>query len=124
MSDLRFLHWLLNRRVILVGFVVITTLNTLASFWAGVPAETLAVNVFAVPVYGALAWYAYKRQPVATWMLIVVLILNGSGYLYDGLTNLIALQDGSTIANLLRVVAGMFLSWGMLVIYQERRGQD
>lgn len=113
----RLLDLLLRRETILIAFVVATILD--ACIDAITDGSWFRVCLAAV-VFPTLAWYTYKRQLIITWTTIVLLLLIGSGYLYDSFSALAGAGSEPAAIHIFKIVAGIYLTWGALVLHRER----
>ena len=117
------LNFFLDRRTILAAFVLSAFLTGLASSLAGAEDAWSLAGISAV-VFAVLAWFTWQQQVLATWATILILLVNGSGFLYDGLTVLFGHRGGHPALIPVQIVAGAYLTWGALVLHRERRIED
>lgn len=111
---------MLKRETVLVFFMAITILNSLLAGIRGNTSDTWTVSVLAVFVYGTLAYFTFQRQLIATWGLITIMLFYGSGFVYDALATVVLSEAGSIALNTLQLLAGMYVFWGVLVIFKSR----
>lgn len=112
--------FLLRRETILVIFVLATLVVGVMDGISGGSRESWTFGIATILVYGTLAWFTHKRQSLATWVTILVLIVTGSGYLYDGVVALTQGSDVSLLGMGSKALVGIYLTWGALIIYRER----
>ena len=115
--------FLMGRKAILAAFVLSAFLTGLASSLAGAPDAWPLAWISAV-VFAVLSWFTWQHQLLATWATILVLLVNGSGFLYDGLTVLFGNREGHPALIPVQIVAGAYLTWGALVLHRERHIED
>lgn len=118
------LPFLLKREVILAIFVLMTLVVGISDGAAGGSRESWTVGILTILVYSTLAWFTHKRRLIATWATVAVLIVTGSGYLYDGFVGLVQGSDASFITLLGKALVGIYLTWGALLIHRERHLTD
>jgi len=119
---MRFLGPILRRDAILIAFVLSPLLNGAADALGGRPDWPLAFGSAAV--FAVLAWLTRQEWGLATWTSVVLLLVEGSNMLYEGLTGL--LRDSTLPGWLLPplVLAGAYLTWGALVLHRHKRITD
>lgn len=114
----RLLEIILRRETILIAFVVATIADAVLDAVADRGGWfRVCLSVFAFPT---LAWFTYKRQLIVTWATILLLLLIGSGYLYDSFTALAGPATAPFAVHLFKIAAGIYLTWGALVLHRER----
>lgn len=116
----RVLEIMLRRNTVLVVMVIAGVVFGLLDAFAEGSGQgwfSAAVIIF---VFSALAWFTYDQQPVATWTTILVLLIKGSDLLYDCILGFAGKMDGSLVMFLLKGLAGIYLTWGALVVHRER----
>lgn len=114
---------ILRRETILVAFVlsaIVTTVNT--DFSA--TGEEYILPVLSLLIFPMLAWFTHKHALLATWCTVLLLIMTGSGFLYDAFVNLAKSGDPDFLPSLFRIVFGTYLTWGALIIHRERHTRD
>ncbi|QGY39774.1 hypothetical protein GM415_06445 [Pseudodesulfovibrio cashew] len=114
---------LLKRDTVLLAFVVTGIANTLATDF-GASSEKTLLSVLSVIAFPLVAWFAHKRQLLAIWCTVLLLIVTGSGFLYDAFSGLKQGADVSYAVMLLKTVAGIYLTWGALLLHRERHIRD
>ena len=117
------LNFFLDRRTILAAFVLSPLLSGVSGSMTGGAGGWSLVEI-SIPVFAVLAWFTWQQQVLATWATILILLVNGSGFLYDGLTVLFGHRGGHPALIPVQVVAGAYLTWGALVLHRERRIED
>lgn len=111
------IEFILKRETILVAFVV-ASVST--AFIDAMGDESWVRFVLALVVFPTLAWFTHKKQLFVTWTTILLLIFIGSGYLYDSFSRFAGESSGSLALDLFKVIAGIYLTWGALIIHRER----
>ncbi len=113
----------LSRKAILAAFVLSALVSGLTGAVAGAE-NSWSLAGLSVAVFAVLAYFTYQRQILATWTTILVLLVNGSGFLYDGLTVLVGNREGPWAFVPVQIVVGVYLTWGALVLHRERHIED
>lgn len=114
---IRVFNILRQRNIILLMFVITGISSSL-----GFPVDTWDYSQLGVIVFPIIAWFAYKRQSLAMTATILLLLIMGSGFLYDGFLALVGKGDEFGWIHLVKSVTGIYLTWGALVLHRERRG--
>jgi len=117
------MEFFLRRTTILALFVITALLGALSAP-AGQEAHGALYGILACIVLPLLAWFTYKRQLLATWCTVVLLLINGSGLLYDSILGVTGRMDISFLMIGIKGLAGIYLTWGALVIHRQRHIQD
>ena len=117
MKENRAIEFVLRRETILVACVVASVTTTLLDAIGGASWMRFVLALFVFPV---LAWFTHKKQLFVTWTTILLLLYIGSGYLYDGFSRLGGDGTGPLVLDLFKGVAGVYLTWGALIIHRER----
>lgn len=112
-----------RRETILLAFVIVTVCTAVGDIMAGVP-DAWLTGISAVVVFGLLAWFTHQRQLLATWCTVLMLIVVGSGHLYDSFVAFNGSGDASIGLLILKGIAGIYLTWGALIIHRERHIRD
>lgn len=118
-----FVKLILRRETILAAFVlsaIVTTLNTDFSSTG----ENRILPLLSLAVFPLLAWFTHKRALLATWCTVLLLLMTGSGFLYDAFVNLAKSDDPAVVSSLLRIIFGTYLTWGALLLHRERHLSD
>ncbi|MEF2229849.1 MAG: hypothetical protein V3571_02890 [Pseudodesulfovibrio sp.] len=120
----RLLANMARRDMILVAFVLSAPLSGLVDALKGAEGPW-RLAALSVAVFLALAWLTRQGRRLATLATVLLLLLEGSGFLYDGLSGLFG-QDARLPGALLPllVAAGAYLTWGALVLHREQRIRD
>jgi len=111
--------FIMRRETVLVAFLLSAVVNTFLSGSSTLTSGVLDTEI-SVAVFGLLAWFTYKKRLLATWTTILILLVYGSGFLYDGFNVLIGKTDGDFVVNLVKIMVGIYLTWGALIIHRER----
>lgn len=117
------LSFIMRRETILSVFVVSAILSTLLGE-SGAHQSTTLLTVMALVVFPLLAWFTHKRQLLATWCTILVLIMYGSGFLHDSFVSLTDDNEANILVLILKGLAGIYLTWGALILHRERHVRD
>lgn len=112
-----------RRETILLTFVVATICTAIGGIAEGVT-DAWFTGIGSVVVFGLLAWFTHQRQLLATWCTVLVLIVVGSGHLYDSFLALTGPEVTSFPMLILKGVVGIYLTWGALLIHRERHIRD
>jgi len=112
--------FLLRRETILVVFVLAALVIGVMDGMAGGSRESWTFGIATILVYATLAWFTHKRQSIATWATVLVLLVTGSGYLYDGFVALTQNSEANMLGMVCKAVVGIYLTWGALIIHRER----
>lgn len=118
------LNLMLRRETVLVVFLIVALITGLATAMHAATGGAWAVFLLSMVVYGVLAWFTRERQTLASWALIIILLVKGSGLLLAAFS---AFRDASAdpaLVSVLKGMAGVYLTWGALVLHRERRIQD
>jgi len=120
----RMLATLARRDLILCAFVLSAPLGGLVDALRGAEGPWALAGLSAA-VFLALAWLTRQGRSLATLATVLLLILKGSGFLYDGLSGLFGRESLLPTPLLpVLVVAGAYLTWGALVLHREQRIRD
>ena len=120
----RMLATLARRDLILVAFVLSAGLGGLVDALKGADGPWGLAGLSAL-VFLALAWLTRQGKPLATMVTVILLLLKGSSFLYDGLSGLFGQETLLPTALLpLLAAAGAYLTWGALVLHREQRIRD
>ena len=92
--------------------------------WMGATGEEYILPVLSLLIFPMLAWFTHKHALLATWCTVLLLIMTGSGFLYDAFVNLAKSGDPDFLPSLFRIVFGTYLTWGALIIHRERHTRD
>ena len=114
---------LVRRETILVVFVLSAVVSTAAEDFGAIQ-ENSILPLLSLAVFPVLAWFTHKRALLATWCTILLLLVVGSGFLYDAFLDLAKAQEPAVLLSLLRMVLGVYLTWGALILHRERHGGD
>lgn len=112
--------FLLRRNTVLIVMVVAAVVTGLAdaiSLGTGRGWFNAAVVIF---VFSALAWFTYTKQPVATWTTVVLLLIKGTDLLYDAVLGVTGANPESAAVLIAKGLAGIYLTWGALVVHRDR----
>lgn len=115
------IEFIMRREAILVAFVVAAVTTAYVDSVSEESWLRFGLAIFAFPV---LAWFTHKRQLFVTWTTILLLLLIGSGYLYDSFSGLAGQGTGSWLVDFIKVSAGVYLTWGALIIHRERHAGE
>ncbi len=121
MRENKIIQFLMRRETILAIFVL-TSVTT--AFFDTANDDTWLRAVLAVVVFPVLAWLTHKRSLIPTWTTVLLMLLVGSGYLYDSFNNLAGPGEGTLSVDLIRIVAGVYLTWGALILHRERHAGE
>lgn len=110
----------LRRETILAVFVVAILISGLFGELKAGTENGWLTGILPVAIAATLAFFTYKRQLLATWATILVLIITGSGYLHDSFTGLTSDAEGDFFSLAVKALAGIYLTWGALIIHRER----
>lgn len=116
----RLFSFLLRRNTVLIVMVVAAVVTGLADGFSqgtGRGWFNAAVVIF---VFSALAWFTYTKQPVATWTTVVLLLIKGSDLLYDAVLGVTGANPEPVGVLIAKGVAGIYLTWGALVVHRDR----
>lgn len=114
---------LMRRETVLSVFVFTTVVSTLLSDF-GVAGENTWIKLLSVVVFPLLAWFTHKRYLLATWCTILLLIVTGTEYIYEGFMTLRHGMDESFAMLIIKTLVGIYLTWGALLIHRERHVRD
>lgn len=117
-EDLRML--LLHRITILIVMVLTAIIMALTDGFAQNTGEGWFGAGLTIFVFTALAWFTYEKKPIATWMTVLVLLFKGSDLLYDCMVEVAGEMHSSFFVLILKGLAGIYLTWGALVIHRHR----
>lgn len=118
----RLLELVLRRESVLVVFVVTAVAKTLFTEFAAA-GEGRLLSILSLIIFPVLAWFAHKGFLLATWCTILLLIMTGSGLLFDAFNALQANGEGYPLL-LFKCVVGIYLTWGALVLHRKRHARD
>lgn len=108
-----------HARMLALGcFVAVTAINSIVLALAQGTRDGWVTAGLALLVFPILAYYAYRRHLLITWVTIVLMLLYGAGFVHDGVSAL--LGGGGSVAAVVRLAAGGALAWSGLVIFQTR----
>lgn len=119
----KILDLLMRRESVLVAFVFSAIAASLMTDY-GADKDNTILTILSLVTFPLLAWFTHKRLLLATWCTVLLLLISGSGLLYDGFTDLT--QSASPAYGLFigRILLGIYLTWGALIIHRERHLQD
>jgi len=123
MKENRFLNLILRRETVLVVFVFSAVVTSLTTDF-GAQEENKILPLLSLIIFPALAWFTHKRALLATWCTVLLLIMTGSGFLYDAFLNLTKSDDPAFLFSFFRILIGVYLSWGALILHRERHAGD
>ncbi|MGL1861144.1 MAG: hypothetical protein OCC46_01320 [Pseudodesulfovibrio sp.] len=118
------LAFFLRRETILAAFVLSGLVTAIIDGMRVGTQEVWITGLVTVVTFSLLAWFTHQRRLLATWATILVLIVTGSGYLYDSFTSLTHASEGMVLVDIFKVVAGIYLTWGALIIHRERHAGE
>ncbi|WP_243544734.1 hypothetical protein [Pseudodesulfovibrio tunisiensis] len=111
---------LFRREVVIVAFVAVSVINgiiTVSQF--GMDQAGLA-SALAVLVYAVLAFFTWKRQRLATWGLVILMLLNSVSSVMGALRNILADSSVEPFTNMLILITGSYFAYGALQLFQDR----
>jgi len=114
---------MLRRETILAAFVLSAIFSTLNTDFSAT-GEQYIMPLLSLVVFPLLAWFTHKRALLATWCTVLLLIMSGSGLLYDAFVNIAKSGNPDYLASLFRIVFGTYLTWGALILHRERHTRD
>ncbi len=118
------LAFFLRRETILAAFVLSGLVTAIIDGMRVGTQEVWITGLVTIVTFSLLAWFTHQRRLLATWATILVLIVTGSGYLYDSFNSLAHASEGMVLVDIFKVVAGIYLTWGALIIHRERHAGD
>lgn len=114
---------ILRRETVLTVFVLSAVVSTAVTDFDA-SAENTVLPLLSLVVFPVLAWFTHKRGLLATWCTVLLLIMTGSGFIYDAFTDLMKSDEPSVFLSLFSIILGMYLTWGALLLHRERHGRD
>ncbi len=114
---------ILRRETILVAFVLSSVVSAVTADY-GSEADGTILPLLSLGVFPVLAWFTHKRALLATWCTVLLLLMTGSGFLYDAFLDLAKGSNPSVIYSLFRIMLGVYLTWGAVILHRERHGRD
>ncbi|QJB55810.1 hypothetical protein [Pseudodesulfovibrio sp. zrk46] len=121
MSAVERFSFLFRREAFLLVFVAVAFAMGISD---GIDGQGWGFGLLTIAVYTTLAWFTHQRRHIPTLMTILVLILTGSGYLYDSFTSLTMSADPNILLMIFKGTVGVYLTWGALIIHREHRIRD
>ncbi|MDC0336457.1 hypothetical protein OAN24_06160 [Pseudodesulfovibrio sp.] len=116
--------FILRRESILVAFVGSGIVSAIIDGVRIGTQDAWLFGALTVVVFGLLAWFTHQRYLLATWSTILVLLTTGAGYVYDSFNSLTHASESMLIVDLFKITAGIYLTWGALIIHRERHAGE
>jgi len=114
---------ILRRETVLTVFVLSAVVSTAVTDFDA-SGENTVLPLLSLVVFPVLAWFTHKRALLATWCTVLLLIMTGSGFIYDAFIDLMKSDEPSVFLSLFSITFGIYLTWGALLLHRERHGRD
>ncbi|WP_272701526.1 hypothetical protein [Desulfovibrio sp. Fe33] len=111
------LRFLLTRKHVLIGFLLLKTLAVLVNGLAQGSTEAWGIGILALLVYGIIARFAHAGRLVSIWAITLLMLYEAAGALllaWSSLTNAPGVA-------LIGFAAAAYLIAGALVVFSSRR---
>lgn len=108
--------FLFRRETVLAAFLVLKALTVVVNGVMLGSNEAWGIGVLALMTYGAIVWFAYKRQVISIWAISIIMLYEGSGILLAGLERL----DSAPALGVLGLGIAAYMVVGALVVFSSR----
>jgi threonine/homoserine/homoserine lactone efflux protein len=108
-----------GRDAALIAFVAVTAVDSAARMVVDPAPGVATTAVLAVVVFATLAWLARSGRTAPLWAVMIIMLINATGYLVTG-GNALAAAASDPAAPLLRLAGGVVLTWGAFALFRGR----